>query len=419
MTSKSPRRHNPLAIAFLTIFLDLLGFGIVIPVNSFYVESLGASAATVTLLSATYSLMQFIFSPFWGKLSDRYGRRPIILISVAFSALGHLIFGLSSTIFTVFAARMLAGFGNANLGTAQAIISDSTTNETRAKGMGLIGAAFGLGFLLGPAIGGFAGQYSPQAPALVAAALAVLNFFLAYFLLPETRKLNADETKPAIHRGHFSLSTFRKAVHLPNVGTILKISFINTAAFAMFEVVIGLMMERAYLPAQGRGSHSHIAEASKLTAWFLVTVGITAVIVQGGLIGRLSKAFGEVKLIRWGLFFLGISIAAMPYVAYNLPYSAMLILACVLAVGTGIMNPSQSSLLSKSAPDSEQGAILGLNHSMSALGRVFGPLVAGWFFEINTGIPFYVAAALSAVAMLLAMGLVPTGVISKSKRGFE
>ncbi|MEI6397812.1 MAG: MFS transporter, partial [Pseudomonadota bacterium] len=185
MSKKSQR--SPLLIAFFTIFLDLLGFGIVIPVNSFYVQSLGASPAVIAWLSASYSLMQFLFAPFWGRLSDKIGRRPVILISVAASCAGHMIFGLSSTLFTVFAARLLAGFGNANLGTAQAIISDVTTPENRAKGMGLIGAAFGLGFLLGPAIGGFAGQYSPQAPAIVAGCLAFINFMLAYFLLPETR----------------------------------------------------------------------------------------------------------------------------------------------------------------------------------------------------------------------------------------
>ncbi|MCX6125760.1 MAG: MFS transporter [Proteobacteria bacterium] len=400
------KRRSPLVIAFFTIFLDLLGFGIVIPVNSFYVESLGATPMTVTLLSASYSLMQFAFSPFWGRLSDRVGRRPVILISVAFSALGHLIFGLSGTIFMVFAARILAGFGNANLGTAQAIISDSTSRENRAKGMGIIGAAFGLGFLFGPAIGGFAGQYSPQAPALVAAALAVVNFALAYFFLPETR---TQET--LVNNNHhnrvFSLDALRRVASLPNVSTILKISFINTAAFAMFEVVIGLMMERSYLPLDDKGSHEHIAAAARLTAWFLVTVGIMAVIVQGGLIGRLNKKFGEIKLIHFGLVAMTISVAAMPVFAAQFTYPTMLILAALLAVGTGVFNPSQSALISKSAPQNEQGEVLGLNQSMSALGRVAGPVASGWLFERQMGFPFYVAAMMSAIALILSLQLKP------------
>lgn len=396
-------QRSPLVIAFFTIFLDLLGFGIVIPVNSFYVQSLGAGPMVIALLSASYSLMQFLFAPFWGRLSDKIGRRPVILISVAASCAGHMIFGLSSTIFTIFAARLLAGFGNANLGTAQAIISDVTTPENRAKGMGLIGAAFGLGFLLGPAIGGFAGQYSPQAPAIVAGCLAALNFVMAYFLLPETRVEGADTSNH--HRRTFSLATLKSAMALPNVGTILKISFINTGAFAMFEVIVGLLMERSFLPIEGRNTPEHIAQAAKLTAWFLVAVGITAVIVQGGLIGRLTKKFGERTLFRAGLVLMFLSIGAIPVMAQTGVYNSMLIVAVVLAAGTGIFNPSQSSLISRSAPADQQGGVLGLNQSMGALGRVAGPALSGFLFEINFGLPFYVASGLILIALMMSLGL--------------
>jgi multidrug resistance protein len=347
--------------------------------------------------------MQFLFAPFWGRLSDKIGRRPVILISVAASCAGHMIFGLSSTIFTVFAARLLAGFGNANLGTAQAIISDVTTPENRAKGMGLIGAAFGLGFLLGPAIGGFAGQYSPQAPAIVAGCLAALNFVMAYFLLPETRVEGADVSNH--HRRTFSLATLKSAMALPNVGTILKISFINTGAFAMFEVIVGLLMERSFLPIEGRNTPEHIAQAAKLTAWFLVAVGITAVIVQGGLIGRLTKKFGERTLFQAGLVLMFLSIGAIPVMAQTGVYNSMLLVAVVLAAGTGIFNPSQSSLISRSAPADQQGGVLGLNQSMGALGRVAGPALSGFLFEINFGLPFYVASGLILIALMLSLGL--------------
>lgn len=390
-----------MVIAFFTIFLDLLGFGIVIPVNSFYVQSLGASPAVIALLSASYSLMQFLFAPFWGRLSDRIGRRPVILISVAASCAGHLIFGLSTTIFTIFAARILAGFGNANLGTAQAIIADVTTPENRAKGMGLIGAAFGLGFLLGPAIGGFAGQFSPQAPALVAAALAGINFFIAYFLLPETRKEGASSA--AHHKRTFSLKTLLTAISQPNVGTILKISFLGTFAFSMFEVIVGLLMERAFLPSMGRENPEHIAEAAKLTAWFLVAVGITAVVVQGGLIGKLTKRFGERRLFQAGLLLMFLAIGAIPITVKTGVYDHMLILAVFLAMGTGIYNPSQSSIVSRSAPTDQQGGILGLNQSMSALGRVIGPALSGFFFELNPGLPFFAAAGVLTLAFILSL----------------
>jgi multidrug resistance protein len=405
MNQKNQR--SPVVIAFFTIFLDLLGFGIVIPVNSFYVQSLGASPSVIALLSASYSLMQFIFAPFWGRLSDKIGRRPVILISVAASCAGHLIFGLSSTLFTIFAARILAGFGNANIGTAQAIISDVTTPENRAKGMGLIGAAFGLGFLLGPAIGGVAGQFSPQAPALTAAVLAAINFFIAYFLLPETRVENADQSGQ--HRRTFSLKALKDAMSISNVGTVLKISFLSAFAFSMFEVIVGLLMERSFLPLEGRETAQHIAQAAKLTAWFLVAVGITAVIVQGGLIGRLTKRFGEKYLFQVGLVLMSISIAAIPILAKTGIYNWMLVIAAVLAAGTGVFNPSQSSIVSRASPADQQGGILGLNHSMSALGRVAGPAISGVLFEKNIGLPFFTAAGILLVAFLMSFGLSQPG----------
>ena len=264
-------------------------------------------------------------------------------------------------------------------------------------------AAFGLGFLLGPAIGGFAGQYSPQAPAIVAGCLAALNFVMAYMLLPETRVEGTHIAEE--HRKTFSVKTLMNAMKLPNVGTILKISFINTAAFAMFEVIVGLLMERSFLPIEGRDTPEHIAQAAKLTAWFLVAVGITAVIVQGGLIGRLTKKFGEKALFQTGLVLMGVSITAIPIMAQTGIYNSMLVIAVVLAAGTGIFNPSQSSLVSRSAPKDQQGGILGLNQSMSALGRVAGPALSGVLFEINFGMPFYVAGGLVLIAFVMSFAL--------------
>lgn len=269
--------------------------------------------------------------------------------------------------------------------------------------MGLIGAAFGLGFLLGPAIGGFAGQYSPQAPAIVAGCLAALNFCLAYWLLPETRVEGTHIAEE--HRKTFSLNTLLNAMKLPNVGTILKISFINTAAFAMFEVIVGLLMERSFLPVEGRDTPEHIAQAAKLTAWFLVAVGITAVVVQGGLIGRLTKKFGEKTLFQAGLILMCLSITFIPVMAATGVYGSMLVIAVILAAGSGIFNPSQSSLVSRSAPMDQQGGILGLNQSVSALGRVAGPALSGALFEINYGMPFYVAGAMILIAFAMSFGL--------------
>ena len=401
MTQKKQR--SPLVIACFTIFLDLLGFGIIIPVNSFYVQSLGQGPMVIAFLSASYSLMQFVFGPFWGRLSDKIGRRPVILISVAASFIGHLIFGLSSTIIMIFAARLLAGFGNANIGTAQAIVSDVTTSENRSRGMGMVGASIGLGFLIGPVIGMYAAQFDPQYPALIAAGLAAVNFGLAYLYLPETRVLGSEAGS---HRsGMPSIKTILSYMARPNIGNIIKISFLSTAAFAMFEVIVGLLMEHSFLPSESRNTHEHIAAAAKMTGYFLVVVGITAIIIQGGLIGRLTKKFGEKFLFQAGLLLMGLSLGAIPVVAALGGYSAMLILAVPLAIGTGIMNPSLSSLLSKSAPKDQQGAILGLNHSFSALGRVVGPGLSGILFESNVGAPFYVAAVVTMLAFFVSLGL--------------
>jgi DHA1 family tetracycline resistance protein-like MFS transporter len=178
------RKRSPLGILFLAVFLDLVGFGILIPIQPFYAELFGARPAAITLLSASFSLVQFLFAPFLGRISDSVGRRPIMLFTIAINALGYALFGLAGSLPMLFLARITSGFGSANIGTAQAIVADSTSPETRAKGMGVIGAAFGLGFVIGPVIGGLFSQYSLSLPAFVAAGLSTLNWFYAFLRLP-------------------------------------------------------------------------------------------------------------------------------------------------------------------------------------------------------------------------------------------
>jgi MFS family permease len=196
---------------------------------------------------------------------------------------------------------------------------------------------------------------------------------------------------------------------ISNVGTVLKISFLSAFAFSMFEVIVGLLMERSFLPIEGRETSQHIAQAAKLTAWFLVAVGITAVIVQGGLIGQLTKRFGEKYLFQVGLVLMSVSIAAIPILAQTGIYNWMLVIAAVLAAGTGVFNPSQSSIVSRASPADQQGGILGLNQSMSALGRVAGPAISGVLFEKNIGLPFFTAAGILVVAFLMSFGLSQPG----------
>ncbi len=390
-------------VAFLTIFLDLLGFGIIIPIQPFFAESFGASPTMVTLLGASYSFMQFLFAPFWGRLSDRVGRRPIVLFSVAISIVGHVIFGLATSLGMLLAARMLAGFGNANLGTAQAIMSDISERNERAKAMGLIGAAFGLGFVLGPAIGGILGQVSPAAPAFAAAALGAVNLVMAYRLLPETLR-TATKDAP-LFRAPMDFQSLRSACRHMNVAEIFITTLVTIAAFAMMEQIVGLFIAHQWLGSSDTTLPEHVRRATELTSYFLVVVGIVAIVIQGGLIGPLTRRLGEVQIFRIGLVLMVLAMAAVPALIDGSSMSKMLFCAATLAIGKGLYNPSSTSLLSLSSDEDAQGGILGLNQSISSLGRVIGPAMAGPLFEIWPAVPFYVSSGMIAIAALVSLRL--------------
>jgi MFS transporter, DHA1 family, tetracycline resistance protein len=397
-----------LGLVFLTVFIDLIGFGIIIPIQPFYAERLGADPVLVTLLGASFSLMQFLFASFWGRLSDRIGRRPIMLTSIATTALGYLAFGFANSLPLLFAARMLAGFGSANIGTAQAIIADSTPPEQRAKGMGMIGAAFGLGFIFGPAIGGIFARYGLSVPIFIAAGFSTLNFFYALFFLPETRPKNAEVARSHRHGG-FSWKAFTHAARHPNVPQLFCLYLFFTLAFSQMEQVLGLFIEHNWLLPEAGGSLTeiHAKHAAALTTYVLVVVGVTATIIQGGLIGRLVKKFGEKRLLVFGIFLTGLAMAGIPLTGMIASYNYLLFVAVLLAVGSGCTNPSLSSLLSRSVSSDEQGGSLGLGQSLSALGRVIGPALSGMFFQRSINLPFWVAASLMAVCTFIAFSVKP------------
>ena len=393
-------------VVFVTVFLDLLGFGLLIPISAFYAESFGARPALITALGACYSLMQFLFMPFWGRVSDRIGRRPVILISVAVSCIGFLGFGLASNLWMLFAARLLSGFGNANIAAAQAVIADTTTPENRAKGMGMIGAAFGLGFIIGPAIGGTLGQISLNAPAFASAGLAAINWILAWKLLPETRKPGNVS-----HHTRLSFAGLREVRGQTNVGRLLSLSLLITAGFALMEQVLGLYFERTWVPtatdaAQALAGHKH---AAMLTTYAMVAVGVTMTIVQGGLIGPLARRFGEDRLVRAGTMLLVVGLLGVPLAGSMGVFALEFPVMVLLALGSGMTTPSLTSLLSRSADADHQGAVLGMGQSLSSLGRVLGPLSAGTLFELSVQLPFLVGATLMVVAVFLAWGLVDSG----------
>jgi DHA1 family tetracycline resistance protein-like MFS transporter len=400
-TVMASTQKRTLGIVFFTVFLDLVGFGIIIPIQPFFAERLGASAALVTLLGASFSLMQFLFAPMWGRLSDRIGRKPVMLISIFSTVVGYVAFGLSRTLPALFAARMLAGLGSANIGTAQAIIADSTAPENRAKGMGLIGAAFGLGFIFGPAIGGGLVHFGLQVPAFAAAALSSINWILAVFLLPETRQFN--EASPSTRHG-FSWHGIKRAARHPGVARLFSIYLTWTLAFAMMEQVLALFIEHTWSGAGGESAATH---AAKLTTYVLVVVGVTATIIQGGLIGRLVKRFGERNTLFVGTLATATALALIPVSQVLGSFAFLMVVSVLLAAGSGLTSPSLSSLLSRSVGKDEQGGTLGLGQSLSALGRVIGPAMAGFLFQVFHGLPFFLGAVLTFACAGLVYSIKP------------
>lgn len=406
-SNDKPLDMKLLGIVFLTVTLDLIGFGIIIPIQPFYAERFGATATQVTLLGASYSLMQFLFTPLWGRLSDRVGRRPVMLVSIAAAAIGFTVFGLSGSLWMLFSARILSGIGTANIGTAQAIIADITAPKDRARGMGFIGMAFGLGFIVGPLLGGVFSQFGLATPAFIAAGLSALNWLIAYAKLPET---HTPGTVKEVHgrRGlGLSPAALKHALSFAGVGAVLWLYLMVTLGFSQMEQVIGLFIEDVWVPGAHTGATPEARDAlarqaTQLTTWMLLVVGVAAAVVQGGLIGRLVARFGERTLVIAGTALMAVGLLLTPLTA-AMPYASILGIALILAVGSGITNPSMSALLSQAVPADEQGAVLGVGQSLSALGRVLGPAIAGVLFEMHIGLPFLTAGVLVATCTLAAL----------------
>lgn len=404
---KDPRTGRVLGVVFLTLFLDLLGFGVILPIQPFYAESFGATATVVTLIGAAYSLMQFLFAPMWGRLSDRIGRRPVVLISIAFAFVGWIILGFANGLLMLVLARSIAGFGNANLGTVQAMVADVTKPEERARGMGMVGAAFGLGFLFGPIVGGiFGSKFGPQVPAFIAAGLAALNWILAFAILPETRPPSGvvvDAASAGHRRSLFPFAAMKEAWAMAGLAPLLLMAFVYTVGFSLMEASLSLFVERQYLDAALVGTTEGGKQAAFLAMQVFVVVGLTAVVVQGGLIRPLRKKFAEKSLLLFGAIAIAVgfaAIAVLPFVV--LPFAAMFVVTVVIAVGSGVFSPSQSSLLSRSADDARQGSVLGVGQAAGSLGRIFGPAAAGFLLDLHRSLPFAVGAVLLAVAAGLA-----------------
>jgi len=377
-------RKSPLVILFVTVFLDLLGFGMVLPLLPYYAVRFGADAFAVGGLLAAYSFAQLICSPLWGGLSDRIGRRPILIGSLFASAVSQLAFGLAGSLAMLFAARLVAGTASATIGVAQAYIADSTTPENRAKGMGIIGAAFGLGFVFGPALGGLLAPWGHGVPAFAAAGLALVNGLFALALLPES--LPAERRGEKMVRG-FSPKRLALAAGITGMPPLMAIYFLTIFAFATMEATFPLLTLALFnFNEQQNG-------------WVFAYIGVLIVILQGGLVGRLAKRFGEKNLVIAGSLLLAVGLAGLPF-STSLPL--LLVTLVPLAAGNGLANPSLSALISLTASKHSQGETLGVAQSLASLGRVLGPLWGGFaYMALGAQISYVIAGGI----MVLMAGL--------------
>ena len=386
MTDAKTSSKSPLLIIFIVVFLDLLGFGLVIPILPYYAKTFGASATALGWLMGSYSLMQFVFAPVWGRMSDLWGRRPILIASILGSAISLVILGTASSLPFLFLGRILAGLFGANISTASAYIADVTDEANRAKGMGIIGAGFGLGFLFGPAFGGILSQYGYGTPALVAAVLSLLNAVFAFFVLKE------PPLDPKVREAHrtkrFDFKIISRTLSRRSTAHVTLVFFLVTMAFTQMECCFALFMkDRFQFDARAAG-------------WCLAYMGLIMVVLQGGLVGRLSRKWGESKLSSTGIgFMIGalilMSLTRYFVYQYEMVYAAM----TLIAIGNGINTPSLMSLVSQSAPHSERGAVMGVYQSAGSLARVLGPPAAGYLYD-HHGIesPFIGAAGLMFIA---------------------
>lgn len=379
---------------FLIILVDLIGFGLVIPLLPFYALRFAASPQQVTALLAIYSLMQLFAAPFWGRLSDRIGRRPVLMVSMAASVAAYFWIGSAGELWMLFAARALAGACAGNIAAAQAYIADITKPEDRAKGMGLIGAAFGLGFIIGPALGGVLAGNNPatadvETPAWVAAGLSFFAFCGVVMLL--------RESFPADQRGRRGptrnrLLAILEVLGRPVLSRLILIFFLVILAFAGMESTFALW------------AIGQFGWGPRQVGYVFSYVGFVSATLQGGLIGRLTGAFGEERLLLCGLALIGAGLLVLPF-SQGLAVLALAVTA--LALGMGLMQPSLTSLISRRAGREEQGEVMGVSQSVGSLSRVLGPAAAGFFFgEFGRDAAFFWGAVLVAAALFVAVKLI-------------
>ncbi len=376
-----PAPRSRLGIIFLTVFIDLIGFGIIIPILPYYAQRLGAGGFRLGALLGAFSLMQFVATAVLGRTSDRVGRRPILLATMLCNAAGYLLFAAAHSYALLFVARVVSGFAGGNISAAQAYIADITSPAERSRGMGVIGAAFGLGFIVGPAVGGLSAHYlGHTAPGLVAAGLSLVNFVSAYSILPESLR---PEHRTA--RKTWDLSHIGAAVRDPRLGPLMAAWAIAPFAFAGYSVALPLWAGVQF------GWHE------QQLGWLFTVIGTTAALVQGYLFGKLARRVGDRALLIAGGFGMALAIGVIPGLHTTI---ALYCWTVVLAFSNSIFGPAASGLVSIFADPTEQGTVLGAAQALSALGRLLGPVVIGTVYDGSHAAAFLAAGAVMALGGL-------------------
>lgn len=408
-TTPSPAVRAPaLAVLFAVVFINLVGFGLVVPLLPFFAQSLKAEAWQITLMFSAYSLGQFFAEPFWGRLSDRVGRKPVLLVTLVANALGYLMLAFVPNIWLAIAVRLFTGLGAGNISTVQGYVADVTPPEQRAGRMGLIGAAFGLGFIVGPGLGGLLtqpqlGRLGYQLPIFLAAALAALAAIGVMVFLRESRaKADPTAARPAF------LAGLKDARTNPVVSRVLVVTLIYMAGFSAMESVFGLWSESRY------------AWGAREVGLSFMIVGVISVLNQGFLAGRLARRFGEARVLATGMLLFGASLvlqvlapvewfpaARLELGGLSLPVVQGWVVPIIMAVGACGMSlamPNISAMISRASPPDRQGAMLGLNMASSSVARIFGPMVAGGLFSgLGHDWPFLIGALLTVPAAVMAL----------------
>ncbi len=396
-------KRSPLVVIFMTVFIDLLGFGIVLPLLPRYAKALDASHVTLGLLMASFSFMQFVFSPMWGRLSDRIGRRPVILMGLFSSAVFYALFGYGTMIGSLsllFVSRIGAGIAGATIATAQAFIADSTEAHDRGKGMALVGAAFGIGFTFGPLIGsiwvsGESGGGPSAAPGFVASGLSAAAFLFAFVVLKESLRPGAAPAE----RSWFHLKSLKTALAVPTIGLLILTFFVATFAFSNFEPTLALLTAVEGFDFSDRQNF-----------FLFAYIGFVLSLAQGLLVRRLLPAVGEVTMAVAGSLLMVAGLAGIGWSATERSTGLLLGLMPIAVVGYACLTPSLQSLVSRRTSAVIQGEVLGVLQSGSSLARILGPISGNLLFGAKLfgethSAPYFFAAGMMGVAFLLSLGL--------------